>query len=260
MEELQAHYDEVGKYLSGTALDSLQVQEHDLVMRRIASCTMTELLETTEDLCHEIERRKQLKTISDFSRYSLIRPDLPADRNLGRQRLSALPMTWFKTFCNEIHIELTRRFPELNDERRRYLNLTAIIVDFPFPVPNSPSESNGDVECASRFDRLSQFILGYETTPDDAARRGRLAAMGTFQFDELTIDVLDEITRREMGLRDATHLQAESAMHPRRNQARMDLSQLTEARLKALASDVQSEIYRRYLTSEDLVQELVTPP
>lgn len=100
---------------------------------------------------------------------TLIREGFSPERNLSRHRLSALPVMWLKTLCNGVHLELSRRFPELNKETRSFLSMTALIVDFPFPpaVSNPAKQTDGkrkrgEEELQSQFDELSEYVLGDE--------------------------------------------------------------------------------------------------
>ena len=76
----------------------------------------------------------------------------------------------------------------------------------------------------------------------------KLLRLSTWQFQELAVDVLDEMNRRESA---ATDIMAPAMLPPsehynaKRNQARQKLATLPETRFKDLASDVYVDLKRR---------------
>ncbi|KAF8645357.1 hypothetical protein AX16_007860 [Volvariella volvacea WC 439] len=345
LDELQRYYNELGKFITDYQKYGVYEEEGTLLLKRIASTTMTEFLEASEDLYDEITRRKELTPSSERMSHNvqstLYRSHFPPDRNLARYRLSALPNDWLKTIASFIHFELSRRFPELTGEMRCFLSLTGLIVDFPCPsasntsehhptnerpiaqgvvdgsaqklamvssstlsgsselgssnsssssgsssgpanssspptsYPNSISTSSSHgtqdsiasaiwhptrlkvkVTTKSQFDQLTEYVNGLKEMPGAATAKGRLATLAIPQFDELVTDIMDEVARRKWKPSEP-YLRAEDAMHPKRNEARKMLSALGDDKLRSLASDVQFEMSRRYLSSEDLVQDLL---
>ncbi|RKP08146.1 hypothetical protein THASP1DRAFT_23809 [Thamnocephalis sphaerospora] len=76
--------------------------------------------------------------------------------------------------------------------------------------------------------------------------RDKLVRLTQQQFQELSTDVYDELTRREANDPHMPHLPVKDEFHPKRNQARQKLATLPKTRFKDLASDVFAELDRRY--------------
>lgn len=273
LSEIRALHDEIGQYVEDyRKAPQPETKNGDLLTRRLASATMTELLERVQDLRDEIVRRRDIGSCKRPAwspgwtslGTTLIREGFSPERNLARHRLSALPVMWLKSLCNGVHMEVSRRFPELNEETRSFLSMTALIVDFPFPptvstpAKHTDGKSKRDEDLQSQFDELSEYVVGDEEQPERGETKMRLAGLSVPQFDELVTDVLDEVVRRKYRVQECDFLPPEAAMHPMRNEARKKLSGL-DSSLRDLASDVHFEMCRRYLSSEDLVQELLVP-
>ncbi|KAI9471911.1 MAG: hypothetical protein EXX96DRAFT_489610, partial [Benjaminiella poitrasii] len=85
------------------------------------------------------------------------------------------------------------------------------------------------------------------------AARQKLAKLSNLQFHELSMDVYDEVMRRNKNDKFIPFLPVKEEFHPKRNQARQKLATLPLAQFQDLASDVYTELTRRYasLTSKD---------
>ncbi|KAG9306595.1 hypothetical protein G9A89_004792 [Geosiphon pyriformis] len=76
--------------------------------------------------------------------------------------------------------------------------------------------------------------------------REKLTRLTKAQFQELSTDVYDELTRRIKDNADVPFLPVRDEFHPKRNQARQKLATLPKNRFKDLASDVYYELDRRF--------------
>jgi uncharacterized coiled-coil DUF342 family protein len=76
--------------------------------------------------------------------------------------------------------------------------------------------------------------------------RDKLVRLTQQQFQELSTDVYDELTRRLLNSPTVPFLPLKDEYHPKRNQARQKLATLPKTRFKDLASDVYAELDRRY--------------
>ncbi|ORY05325.1 hypothetical protein K493DRAFT_296531 [Basidiobolus meristosporus CBS 931.73] len=76
--------------------------------------------------------------------------------------------------------------------------------------------------------------------------REKLTKLSRQQFQELSTDVYDELTRRMLNSEKEPFLPVSDDFHPKRNQARQKLATLSKIRFKDLASDVFCELERRY--------------
>jgi hypothetical protein len=75
--------------------------------------------------------------------------------------------------------------------------------------------------------------------------RDKLVRLTNFQFDELRIDVCDELLRRQQHDETIQYLPADPSFHPKHNEARRRLSSLLGTRFANLVSDTVSELERR---------------
>ncbi|RGB39043.1 hypothetical protein C1646_664967 [Rhizophagus diaphanus] len=82
--------------------------------------------------------------------------------------------------------------------------------------------------------------------------REKLTRLTKVQFQELSTDVYDELTRRLMDTNEVPFLPVRDEFHPKRNQARQKLATLPQNRFKDLASDVYYELERRYPELKDM--------
>lgn len=106
-------------------------------------------------------------------------------------------------------------------------------------------------------DALQSFLslCGGKLTPETSQRvikaRDKLKKLTTVQFHDLSIDVHDEMMRREYNRlnaddpNNAKYLPSESNYHPKRNQARQKLASLPSTRFNDLVNDVVFEINNR---------------
>ncbi|CAI2167016.1 122_t:CDS:10 [Funneliformis geosporum] len=83
--------------------------------------------------------------------------------------------------------------------------------------------------------------------------REKLTRLTKQQFQELSTDVYDELTRRLMDINEVPFLPVKDEFHPKRNQARQKLATLPPSRFKDLASDVYYELERRYPELKDMI-------
>ncbi|KAI8581600.1 hypothetical protein K450DRAFT_232101 [Umbelopsis ramanniana AG] len=88
-------------------------------------------------------------------------------------------------------------------------------------------------------------------SPQRAGARGKLTKLSNQQFHELSMDVYDELMRRNADDRMFPFLPVRDDFHPKRNQARQKLATLPKTRFKDLASDVFYEIDHRYPHFQD---------
>ncbi|RIB23587.1 hypothetical protein C2G38_1959245, partial [Gigaspora rosea] len=82
--------------------------------------------------------------------------------------------------------------------------------------------------------------------------RDKLTRLTKQQFQELSTDVYDELSRRLLGSNAVPFLPVCDDFHPKRNQARQKLATLPKNRFKDLASDVYYELERRYPELKDM--------
>ncbi|CAJ0767385.1 13333_t:CDS:2, partial [Entrophospora sp. SA101] len=82
--------------------------------------------------------------------------------------------------------------------------------------------------------------------------RDKLTRLTKNQFQELSTDVYDELTRRIRDSNEAPFLPVRDEFHPKRNQARQKLATLPKSRFKDLASDVYYELERRFPDLKDM--------
>jgi len=85
-----------------------------------------------------------------------------------------------------------------------------------------------------------------------------LLRLSKLQFQELATDVYDELQRRQLphdtqGSSTPSYLLPKESLHPKRNQARMNMSTVTMAKFRDLAKDVLYELERRYPHFQDLI-------
>lgn len=109
-----------------------------------------------------------------------------------------------------------------------------------------------ELEIGRYRDGLAQFIQSChgDLTPITSMRvvkaREKLCKLTRVQFIDLSIDVYDELQRRNLSTLEAPkHLEAQVGYHPKRNQARQKLAALPTSRFKDLVNDVLFEIDNR---------------
>ncbi|CAG8561313.1 7706_t:CDS:10 [Paraglomus occultum] len=90
--------------------------------------------------------------------------------------------------------------------------------------------------------------------------REKLTRLSKQQFQELSIDVYDELSRRLMNDNEVPYLRVCDEFHPKRNQARRKLATLPMNRFKDLASDVYFELERRYPELKDMMFPSTSQP
>lgn len=92
---------------------------------------------------------------------------------------------------------------------------------------------------------LKQLKANVAASTQRANAREKLTKLTKQQFNELSTDVYDEMTRR-LDAQSPPFLAVSTSFHPKRNQARQKLATLPNSRFKDLASDVYYEIERRF--------------
>ncbi|CAG8442542.1 17767_t:CDS:10 [Funneliformis caledonium] len=90
--------------------------------------------------------------------------------------------------------------------------------------------------------------------------REKLTRLTKQQFQELSTDVYDELTRRLLDTNEVPFLPVKDEFHPKRNQARQKLATLPPNRFKDLASDVYYELERRYPELKDMIFSTTNNP
>ncbi|KAI8366072.1 uncharacterized protein BYT42DRAFT_540698 [Radiomyces spectabilis] len=120
---------------------------------------------------------------------------------------------------------------------------------------SSRAHSSAHYESAARTYYLELKDYLTETLTKEAAEgvppqrdsaRQKLSRLNNSQFQELAMDVYDELVRRQSNGKQVPFLPVRDEFHPRRNQARQKLATLPTSRFKDLASDVFYELSRRY--------------
>ncbi|CAG8619027.1 73_t:CDS:10, partial [Racocetra persica] len=107
--------------------------------------------------------------------------------------------------------------------------------------------------------RTYDSILFSEQANDSRTNaRNKLTKLTKVQFQELSTDVYDELSRRLLGSNAVPFLPVNDSFHPKRNQARQKLATLPKNRFKDLASDVYYELERRYPELKDM--DFSNPP
>ncbi|BFZ64736.1 component of the polarisome [Saitoella coloradoensis] len=114
-----------------------------------------------------------------------------------------------------------------------------------------PPVRTGDLETARVYHAALKRYLGPYLNTDLASdrqnkARDKLLRLSRQQFQELSQDVFDELSRRQGGTVAPRSLPENEKYHPKRNQARQKLSTLPPSRFKDLATDVYHELVRRY--------------
>ncbi|ODQ50267.1 hypothetical protein SAICODRAFT_174652 [Saitoella complicata NRRL Y-17804] len=114
-----------------------------------------------------------------------------------------------------------------------------------------PPVRPGDLETARVYHAALKRYLGPGLNNDPASdrqhkARDKLLRLSRQQFQELSQDVFDELSRRQGGTVAPRSLPENEKYHPKRNQARQKLSTLPPPRFKDLGTDVYHELVRRY--------------
>ncbi|CAJ0829761.1 3840_t:CDS:2 [Entrophospora sp. SA101] len=105
-------------------------------------------------------------------------------------------------------------------------------------------------EAFKRF--LSSHLAREQANGSRTNARDKLTRLTKNQFQELSTDVYDELTRRIRDSNEAPFLPVRDEFHPKRNQARQKLATLPKSRFKDLASDVYYELERRFPDLKDM--------
>ncbi|CAG8810963.1 45288_t:CDS:2 [Gigaspora margarita] len=95
----------------------------------------------------------------------------------------------------------------------------------------------------TQYEALKSFL---ETHLANVGAKEKLNKLTQVQFYELSTDVYDELTRRQMNSNDVPFLPVHDNFHPKRNQARQKLATLPINRFKDLAADIYFELERRH--------------
>lgn len=101
---------------------------------------------------------------------------------------------------------------------------------------------------------LAASLRDDKGNPRPNRARDKLLRLSPVQFQELSTDVFDELSRRQQSSRKGPdgrslappHLLSKDIYHPKRNQARQKLSTLPPPRFRDLATDVFFELERRF--------------
>ncbi|RIA79257.1 hypothetical protein C1645_746024 [Glomus cerebriforme] len=113
----------------------------------------------------------------------------------------------------------------------------------------------------THYEALKKFLARHlareQANGSRTNAREKLTRLTKQQFQELSTDVYDELTRRLMDTNEVPFLPVRDEFHPKRNQARQKLATLPQNRFKDLASDVYYELERRYPELKDM--EFSTP-
>uniref|UniRef100_A0A1D1XK04 Uncharacterized protein C3G9.05 n=1 Tax=Anthurium amnicola TaxID=1678845 RepID=A0A1D1XK04_9ARAE len=100
------------------------------------------------------------------------------------------------------------------------------------------------------YEALKKFLFKHlareQANGSRTNAREKLTRLTKVQFQELSTDVYDELTRRLADTNEVPFLPVRDEFHPKRNQARQKLATLPQNRFKDLASDVYYELERRY--------------
>jgi len=102
-----------------------------------------------------------------------------------------------------------------------------------------------------QYDELSKYLVSYlakEPANSRSSARQKLTRLTIQQFQELSMDVYDDLIRRKSNSdkNQVPFLPVRDDFHPKRNQARQKLATLPASRFEDLSSDVYYELVRRY--------------
>ncbi|CAG8808182.1 19818_t:CDS:2, partial [Racocetra persica] len=115
----------------------------------------------------------------------------------------------------------------------------------------------------TQYEALKSFLeIHLANENADGSRAGakeKLNKLTQVQFYELSTDVYDELTRRQMNSNEAPFLPVRDEFHPKRNQARQKLATLPTTRFKDLAVDIYYELERRHPELKDMRFPKPTP-
>ncbi|CAG8686615.1 12067_t:CDS:2, partial [Acaulospora colombiana] len=108
----------------------------------------------------------------------------------------------------------------------------------------------------THYEALKSFLASHlakeQANSSRTNAREKLTKLTKQQFQELSTDVYDELTRRLLDSNEVPFLPLRDDFHPKRNQARQKLATLPKNRFKDLASDVYYELERRYPELKDM--------
>ncbi|KAH9973695.1 hypothetical protein BGW80DRAFT_219069 [Lactifluus volemus] len=98
------------------------------------------------------------------------------------------------------------------------------------------------------YEELSAYLASYlaNEQPNFSTDRQKLTRLTREQFQEVSTDVYDELTRRKAETNQLPFLPVREEFHPKRNQARQKLASLPTNRFQDLSGDVYHELVRRY--------------
>lgn len=113
--------------MNNTAFRIALTNSRSSARRRLTRFTLQELYELSTDVYDELLRRQysnqgllptqRLKCILTWIAVFLpLREDFQPQRNQSRAKLAAVPLSHFEDLCNDIHRELSRRYPEFLDD------------------------------------------------------------------------------------------------------------------------------------------------
>ncbi|CAG8485028.1 4490_t:CDS:10 [Diversispora eburnea] len=113
----------------------------------------------------------------------------------------------------------------------------------------------------THYEALKSFLATHlareQTNGSRTNAREKLTKLSKQQFQELSTDVYDELTRRLLDSNEVPFLPVRDEFHPKRNQARQKLATLPKNRFKDLASDVYYELERRYPELLDIDRKII---
>lgn len=111
---------------------------------------------------------------------------------------------------------------------------------------NDSSDVTSDTPILLQYQTFETFLASLAAMPDAISPRVRekMSRLSTIQFQELCFDVYDDLLRRQH-LSGVESLPANVRFHPKRNQARVQLSSLLDHRFQQMVSDVASELKTR---------------
>ncbi|KDQ56394.1 hypothetical protein JAAARDRAFT_36563 [Jaapia argillacea MUCL 33604] len=105
------HFMEFGQYLSDHIAPEAP-GSRVTTREKLLKLTAPQFHELCEDVCDEVIRRKNDKTVKAVP-FLLPRDDLHPKRNQARRKLSTVAATRFQSLVYQVQFELCRRYPQL---------------------------------------------------------------------------------------------------------------------------------------------------
>ncbi|KAL1923005.1 uncharacterized protein VTP21DRAFT_9381 [Calcarisporiella thermophila] len=127
----------------------------------------------------------------------------------------------------------------------------------PAPPYKSPSNSPPSETARIHYEALRRYLSSQpnQNLTQRSSAKEKLTRLTRNQFHELSVDVYDELMRRQNDADKIPFLPVRDDFHPKRNQARQKLATLPKTRFRDLAGDVFFELERRHPELKTMFKE-----